>query len=313
MQNFPRIFQKAKYSTNLVPHKNLYLEYVKTKPRFSQHRKNEITLQQHNILNKRVDEIALNTLYDNPGSKSKSKRLGRGHGNGKGREAGRGMMGQKSRPSSNIPNGFEGGQTRIYRRVPKFGFKNSAFKLRYEPVSLEKIQYFIDSGRIAKDGTINLKTLYDSGCITKIRFPGVKITSIGKDNFQHKIDIEIPRATKKAIQAIEGNGGSVRSVYYSKGALIVMRRQPCGVYNFDEIFAKMAMPPPKLFRYYMRSDIRGYLSDSNPVHPLRDVVPPEESGKEKEKGHMRLLNWRKAVQKKLAAEKKGTTKKEKKK
>jgi hypothetical protein len=84
------------YSTETPNKKNLYLEYIKKKNRFTNRQKNNITVLQHNVLNKQVDKIALNTLFDNPGSKTKTKRIGRGVGSGQGRHAGRGMMGQKS-------------------------------------------------------------------------------------------------------------------------------------------------------------------------------------------------------------------------
>lgn len=51
-------------------------------------------------------------------------RVGRGCGSGKGKTSGRGMNGQKKRSSVNIPQGFEGGQTPLHRRLPKTGFKN---------------------------------------------------------------------------------------------------------------------------------------------------------------------------------------------
>jgi hypothetical protein len=47
----------------------------------------------------------------------------------------------------------------------------------YKPISLEKIQYFIDTGRISKEGTITLKTLYDCGLINRLKYPGVKLIS----------------------------------------------------------------------------------------------------------------------------------------
>jgi hypothetical protein len=157
-------------------------------------------------------------------------------------------------------------------------------------LSLEKIQYFIDTGRIINDGTINLKTLYDSGCIPKLKYPGVKLVANGTDAFTSAIDIEVPRVSKEAIKVIEKNGGSVRAIYFGKRSFINLRRME--VYD-PEIVKKFSMPPPKLWKYYMRRDIRGYLADNNPIHPERDLVPPEEEDIEREKGKIRLLQYKK--------------------
>ncbi|SOV19064.1 apicoplast ribosomal protein L15 precursor, putative [Plasmodium sp. gorilla clade G2] len=50
----------------------------------------------------------------------KKKRKGRGVGSKRGGSCGRGMKGQKSRSGGSIPIGFEGGQTPLYRKLPKF-------------------------------------------------------------------------------------------------------------------------------------------------------------------------------------------------
>lgn len=217
-------------------------------------------------------------------------------------------MGQHSRPSSNLPPGFQGGQTRLYRRVPKFGFSNKKFKLSYQPLSLEKIQYFIDSGRIQNTGAINLKTLLDSGCISRLKYPGIKITSVGAEHFKAKIELETTRISAKALKKIEENGGSVRTIFFSKKAILALKKLKKGEYNPEELMKKMSLPPPKLFRYYMREDMRGYLCETNPIHPLRDVVPPEESAKEREKGMIRLFNLKKSQMKDSGKEKKKSKK-----
>ena len=71
----------------------------------------------------------LNTLKPGEGSKKKAKRVGRGIGSGLGKTAGKGHKGQKARKSGGVRFGFEGGQTPLYRRIPKFGFVNPKIKL----------------------------------------------------------------------------------------------------------------------------------------------------------------------------------------
>ena len=66
--------------------------------------------------------LRLNTIAPAEGAKRESVRLGRGIGSGMGKTGGRGVKGQNSRKSGGTRPGFEGGQTALYRRLPKFGF-----------------------------------------------------------------------------------------------------------------------------------------------------------------------------------------------
>ena len=68
--------------------------------------------------------MKLHELSPAKGSKHSKKRVGRGHGSGLGKTAGRGGKGQKSRTGYSSPQGFEGGQMPLERRVPKLGFNN---------------------------------------------------------------------------------------------------------------------------------------------------------------------------------------------
>ena len=63
------------------------------------------------------------------------RRVGRGIGSGLGKTSGRGHKGQKARSGGGVRRGFEGGQTPLYRRLPKRGFKNIHAK-NYTEVTL---------------------------------------------------------------------------------------------------------------------------------------------------------------------------------
>ncbi|KAL0485224.1 mrpl15rplO [Acrasis kona] len=230
--------------------------------------------------NSDVQDIALNTLKYMPYSKKLKKRLGRGRGANHGLH---GNNGQKQRRSVNIPNLFEGGQTPIFKRIPKLRWRNAAFKKKYKPLNLEKLQYFIDTGRIdASSGTINLFTLRSAGLIGDVRWPGVKLLASGYDNFTAKIDIEVPRASMSAIKAVENAGGSIRCVYYNKRSL----RMLLAPHRYEKHYTEsMGMPPPKLFSYYMRKNIRGYLAvagfDKNGINEHEKVPDHEEETERK--------------------------------
>ena len=69
----------------------------------------------------------LSSLRAAKGSKHYRKRLGRGRGSGLGQTSGKGNKGQLARSGGKVRRGFEGGQSPLIRRVPKFGFSNSDF------------------------------------------------------------------------------------------------------------------------------------------------------------------------------------------
>ena len=73
------------------------------------------------------------------GSKHKRKRLGRGESSGLGKTSGRGGKGQTARTGGKINRHFEGGQMPLYRRIPKIGFRNTAFNAKYLAVNIQKI------------------------------------------------------------------------------------------------------------------------------------------------------------------------------
>ena len=68
--------------------------------------------------------MKLNELKYTEGARRESKRIGRGHGSGNGKTAGKGHKGQNARSGGGVALGFEGGQTPLYRRLPKRGFTN---------------------------------------------------------------------------------------------------------------------------------------------------------------------------------------------
>ena len=78
------------------------------------------------------------------------KRLGRGIGSGKGKTAGRGHKGQKARTSINGVRGFEGGQTPLYRRLPKNGFKHH-IDTCVQVLTTDTIVDLINSGKLSSD------------------------------------------------------------------------------------------------------------------------------------------------------------------
>ncbi|OAO15589.1 50S ribosomal protein L15 [Blastocystis sp. ATCC 50177/Nand II] len=198
--------------------------------------------------------VSLNTLADNPGAKKRRTRVGRGNAAGQGTTAGKGKHGQNSRSGPGPYIGFIGGQTPIYRRIPKVGF---TFAMPLEPLNLGRLQQWIDAGRIDPTRVITMKDLLDSKAVHGIQY-GVKLLADGKESLHSAIRIDVTRASKEAIAAVEKNGGQVICSHYNRLALRMLLKPD----RFVPPYPLRARPPPKLMGYYLKDENRGYLSPS---------------------------------------------------
>jgi large subunit ribosomal protein L15 len=147
----------------------------------------------------KLDEIA-----DNPLASRSRMRVGRGIGSGKGKTCGRGVKGQKARTGVTI-KGFEGGQMPLHRRLPKRGFWNP-FSIRYNEVNLRRVQAAVDAGKLDPAAPVTIEALIGAGVCAK-PCDGVKI--LGEGALAAKLAFEVAAASKSAVAAIEGAGGSI--------------------------------------------------------------------------------------------------------
>ena len=131
------------------------------------------------------------------GATTTSKRVGRGIGSGLGKTAGKGHKGQKARTGGSIRRGFEGGQTPLYRRIPKRGFKNR-FAEEYAVVNLSDLERF-DNGT-----TVNAELLKSEGIIKK-ELDGVKV--LGNGTLTKKLTVVAKKFSKTAEEKIQAVGG----------------------------------------------------------------------------------------------------------
>ncbi|KAB8037593.1 50S ribosomal protein L15 [Silvanigrella paludirubra] len=97
--------------------------------------------------------MRIEELRPNPGARKDKRRLGRGPGSGLGKTGGRGGKGQTARSGSSIRPGFEGGQTPLYRRIPKRGFKN-ACAINVESLNLKDSSQYIENGILDGQGFV---------------------------------------------------------------------------------------------------------------------------------------------------------------
>jgi len=149
--------------------------------------------------------MKLHELADRPGARKTRKRIGRGIGSGKGKTGGRGGKGQTARSGVRI-KGFEGGQMPLHRRLPKRGFKNTAFARKLNEINLGRLQQAIDTGKLDPAATIDAAALVKAGVLRRAKH-GVRI--LGGGEIKAKIALAVFGASKSAVAAVEKAGGSV--------------------------------------------------------------------------------------------------------
>ena len=138
-----------------------------------------------------------------PNVKNKARtRVGRGMGSGLGKTSGRGHKGQKARTGGGVRRGFEGGQTPLYRRLPKRGFNNSRFTTNYTEVTLTMLNK-------SKSENVDAKSLIEEGIIKK-ETDGIVVIATGK--LDKKLNVKAKRFTKAAKEKIEALGGKIEVI-----------------------------------------------------------------------------------------------------
>lgn len=133
--------------------------------------------------------------------KTKRTRVGRGMGSGLGKTSGKGHKGQKARSGGGVRRGFEGGQTPLYRRLPKRGFTNIHANT-YTEVTLKMLNK-------SKATDVTAETLLEEGIIGKVN-DGIVVLATGK--LEKKLSVKANRFTAKAKEEIEALGGKVEVI-----------------------------------------------------------------------------------------------------
>ena len=146
--------------------------------------------------------MKLNALVKSPETKV-TKRVGRGPGSGMGKTSTRGQKGQKSRSGVSIKPWFEGGQTPLYRRVPKRGFNNARFRTEYAIVNLSDLNKFNDGD------VVTPAALREKG-IVKDQKAGIKVLANGK--LEKKLTVKANRFSSVAVTKIEEKGGTTEVI-----------------------------------------------------------------------------------------------------
>ena len=144
--------------------------------------------------------MKLHELHPAEGSVKNRKRIGRGPGSGTGKTSGKGHKGQNARSGGGVRPGYEGGQTPLYKRLPKRGFTN-IHAHEYAIVNLGDINALFEAGSV-----VDLEALKKVGLVKK-EHEGVKI--LGNGELDKALTIKAAKFSKSAVEKISKAGGTV--------------------------------------------------------------------------------------------------------
>lgn len=147
--------------------------------------------------------MKLHELKSAEGATHRKKIVGRGPGSGHGKTAGRGEKGQKARSGVSIHPWFEGGQTPLFKRLPRRGFNNKRFATIYSIVNVSDLNRFNDGDVITPE------LLKESGLVKK-ELDGIKI--LGGGELERKLTVKANLFTNTAIEKIEKMGGTTEVI-----------------------------------------------------------------------------------------------------
>ncbi len=140
------------------------------------------------------------------GARKKKKREARGHAGYGGKTAGKGMNGQKARKSAGVRKQFEGGQTPLYRRLPKHQYMPSFNKIEFNILNISDIEY------LALEGITEItpEILLDKKVIKGLEKGGIKI--LAKGEISKSVNIKAHAFSANAEEKIKKAGGSIQKI-----------------------------------------------------------------------------------------------------
>lgn len=144
--------------------------------------------------------MKLHELEKNIGATKKRKIVGRGRGSGLGKTSGKGHKGQNARSGGGVRAVFEGGQTPLYRRLPKRGFNNAQFRTEYAVINVSDLNRF-------ENGTVVSPALLKEVGLVKNQLDGIKV--LGNGELTKKLTIQANKFSKTAVEKIEKSGSKI--------------------------------------------------------------------------------------------------------
>ena len=144
--------------------------------------------------------MRLHELEKNIGATHRRKVVGRGRGSGLGKTSGKGHKGQNARSGGGVRAVFEGGQTPLYRRLPKRGFNNYRFQTVYATINVSDLNRF-------ENGTVVSPALLKEVGLVKKQLDGIKV--LGNGELEKKLTIQAHKFSKTAVEKIEKSGSKI--------------------------------------------------------------------------------------------------------
>lgn len=144
--------------------------------------------------------MQLHNLFPFPEERKTRRRVGRGSGSGLGCTAGKGHKGQNARAGGGVAPGFEGGQMPLQRRLPKHGFKNALFKIRYSVINLDSLLAAFEGKT-----TITLDDIYARGLVSM----GSLVKVLSRGDVTLAVSVEAHKFSQAAAEKIRQAGGTV--------------------------------------------------------------------------------------------------------
>jgi large subunit ribosomal protein L15 len=158
-------------------------------------------------------------------------------------------------------------------------------------VNLSTIQEKLEKNLLDPTKPITIKHLVACGAVGTNVGDGIKL--LAKGDIAQPVNIEVTRASERAISKVEAKGGSVTVAWYNRLGLRALLKP----YKFD-ILPRFARPPPKYMEYYTSNETRGYLSPLMQMKKLGlsytpvviEQEQPAASGRSKEKAAKKQAN-----------------------
>jgi large subunit ribosomal protein L15 len=152
--------------------------------------------------------VKLSDLRPALGSSKTERRVGRGHGSGRGKTAGRGTKGQNARTGGGVNRSFNGGQTRLSKRLPfvrGLGNGHPAFRDVYTIIKVEDLELF------EADTQVGPEKLVEVGMITPAEGRGL-IKILGNGEIDRALTVRAHKFSESARAKIEASGGTVEII-----------------------------------------------------------------------------------------------------
>lgn len=146
----------------------------------------------------------LTEITKQAGRDKRGRRIGTGRGSGRGKTSGRGHKGGGQRAGWGIRGLAEGGQMPTFRRMPKRGFNNARFTVRFSVVNVAALEE-----KCAAGAHVTPQSLLEAGLIRNLKLP-VKI--LGTGSLKKKLSVDAAKFSKSAKEKIESAGGEARVV-----------------------------------------------------------------------------------------------------